>query len=153
MNRTLLRSAVKSIAATLLLAMQASTQAQTIQGAGATFPYPIYKQWFAKFQTATNVSVNYQSVGSGAGIKALQTKTVDFGANDPPLSAEEEKAMPAPVVHIPTVGGAVALCYNLPSTGSGIRLTSDIVASIFMGKIKKWNDPAIAAVKIGRAHV
>ena len=82
MNRTLLRSAVKSIAATLLLAMQASTQAQTIQGAGATFPYPIYKQWFAKFQTATNVSVNYQSVGSGAGIKALQTKTVDFGASD-----------------------------------------------------------------------
>ena len=146
MNRTLLRSAVKSIAATLLLAMQASTQAQTIQGAGATFPYPIYKQWFAKFQTATNVSVNYQSVGSGAGIKALQTKTVDFGASDAPLSAEEEKAMPAPVVHIPTVGGAVALCYNLPSTGSGIRLTSDIVASIFMGKIKKWNDPAIAAV-------
>lgn len=143
MNRTMLRGTVLGFAVALLLSANGVTHAQTIQGAGATFPYPIYKQWFAKFQTATNISVNYQSVGSGAGIKALQTRTVDFGASDAPLSAEEEKAMPAPVIHVPTVGGAVALCYNLPSTGSGIRLTSEIVAAIFMGKIKKWNDPAI----------
>ncbi len=123
-----------------------NTSAQTLQGAGATFPYPIYKEWFTKFQQATGVGVNYQSVGSGQGYNALKAKTVDFGASDAPLTAEEERAMPAPVVHIPTVGGAVVLGYNVPGVGAGLRLTSDIVAGIFLGKITKWNDPAIVAV-------
>ncbi len=151
MNRTFLRVAVTGFAVSVLLATNATAGAQTIQGAGATFPYPIYKEWFAKFQTATNISVNYQSVGSGAGIKAFQTKTVDFGASDAPLSAEEEKAMPGPVVHIASIGGALALSYNLPGLGSGIRLTPEIVSGIFMGKITKWNDAAIVAVNPKRS--
>jgi phosphate transport system substrate-binding protein len=142
---TLKRVGVFSLISGVLLTATSSTFAQTIQGAGATFPYPIYKEWFAKFQETTKINVNYQSVGSGAGIKALQTKTVDFGASDAPLSTEEERAMPAPVIHVPTVGGAIALCYNIPGVGSGLRLTPEIVTNIFLGKIKKWNDPALVA--------
>src|SRR5262249_38773053 len=119
------------------------------EGAGATFPAPIYKQWFAKFQQATGTSVNYQAIGSGAGYNALKAKTVDFGASDAPLSPAEESALPGPVVHIPTVGGAVANTYNLPGVGSGLRFTPQIIAGIFLGKIKSWRDPAIAAANPG----
>lgn len=140
-----------AFAAVLLPLAVATTpaSAQTVEGAGATFPYPIYKQWFAKFKQATGISVNYQSIGSGAGYNAIKNKTVDFGASDAPLSAAEEAAMPGPVVHIPTVGGAVALSYNLPGVGAGLRLTSDIIAGIYLGHIKTWNDAKIKAVNPG----
>jgi len=86
-----------------------------LSGAGATFPNPIYSKWFDTYgQANTNIKINYQSVGSGAGIKQLTAGTVDFGASDAPLSDDEVKAMPAPVVHIPTVAGAIALTYNIP---------------------------------------
>ena len=120
--------------------------AVTIKGAGATFPAPIYKKWFADYQkTAT---VNYLDIGSGKGIDALKNKTVDFGASDAPLSAEEEAAIPN-AVHIPTVGGAVTLIYNLPGNPAGLKLTPEIIAGIYLGKIKNWNDPAIAAANTG----
>jgi phosphate transport system substrate-binding protein len=121
-------------------------RAQAIEGAGATFPAPIYKQWFAGFQQATGISVNYQAIGSGGGYNALKAATVDFAASDAPLSPEEEKALPGPVVHIPTVGGAVALSYNLPGVGEGLRFTAQSIAGIYLGKITHWDDPLIKQV-------
>ncbi len=126
-----------------------SAQSQTIQGAGATFPEPIYRQWFARYQQATRVSVNYQAVGSGAGVTQLKNKTVDFGASDAPLSAEEERSMPGLVVHIPTVGGAVVLTYNLPGVPNGLHFTPEIIAGIFLGKIKSWGDASLKAANPG----
>ena len=138
-------------AATLVVAgfspIGASAQ---IRGAGATFPAPIYTKWFAEFQKQTGKSVDYQSIGSGAGYNAIKNKTVDFGASDAPLSAAEEAAMPGQVVHIPTVGGAVVLSYNLPGIGSGIQFTGEIISEIFLGKIKTWADPRIRAINPGK---
>lgn len=143
------RAAMVAAALCALASAPRTVAAQTIEGAGATFPAPIYKQWFAKFQQATGSSVNYQAVGSGAGINALKTRTVDFGASDAPLSEAEEAGMGGPIVHIPTVGGAVALGYNLPGIGSGLRFTPEILAGIYLGKIKNWRDPALVAANPG----
>ena len=131
---------------TLLCGAGVTAQSQTIEGAGATFPAPIYKQWFAKFQQATKISVNYQAIGSGGGYNALKDNTVAFGASDAPLSKEEEAALPNPVVHIPTVGGAVVMSYKIPGIGEGLRLTSDIISGIYLGKVKFWDDDAIKKV-------
>jgi phosphate transport system substrate-binding protein len=121
--------------------------AQAIEGAGATFPKPIYEKWFADYQKATGTSVNYAAVGSGSGIKALQDKTVDFAASDAPASAADEQGMQGgPIVHIPTVGGAVVLAYNVAGIPTGLKLTGEIIAEIFLGKIKAWNDPKLAAI-------
>ncbi len=140
-----------ALAAALAFASLAPTGASAqIQGAGATFPAPIYTKWFAEFQTQTGKSVNYQAVGSGAGYQAIKNKTADFGASDAPLSAAEEAAMPGPVIHIPTVGGAVVLSYNLPGVGNGVQFTPEIISGIFLGKIKSWADPAIKAVNPGK---
>ena len=138
-------------AAVLALAALAPIGASAqIRGAGATFPAPIYAKWFAEFQQQTGKSVDYQAVGSGAGYNALKNKTVDFGASDAPLSAAEEASMPGPVVHIPTVGGAVVLSYNLPGVGSGLQFTAEIISDIFLGKIKSWADPRIKAANPGK---
>lgn len=115
-----------------------------LTGAGATFPNPIYTKWFDVFGTnSPTVKINYQAVGSGAGIKQLQAGTVDFGASDAPLSDDEVKQMPASVVHIPTVAGAVVLAYNIPDVPAGLKLNGDVIAGIYLGDIKKWNDPQI----------
>lgn len=138
-------------AATLALAGLAPISASAqIRGAGATFPAPIYMKWFAEFQQQTGKSIDYQSVGSGAGYNALKNKTVDFAASDAPLSAAEESSMPAPVVHVPTVGGAVVLSYNLAGVGSGLQFTPDVISDIFLGKIKTWGDPRIRAINPGK---
>ena len=147
-----IKYAVRLAAAIALFGAACATQsasAQAIEGAGATFPAPIYKQWFANFQKATGVSVNYQAIGSGAGINAIKNRTVDFGASDAPLSSAEEASMPGPVVHIPTVGGAVAMTYNLPGAPNGLKFTPEIISGIFLGHIKEWNDPRIRAVNAG----
>lgn len=112
-------------------------------GAGATFPYPFYAKLSDEYNKKTGVKINYQSIGSGGGIQQLKNQTVDFGASDAFLSDEEAKTMPAAVLHIPTCLGAVALTYNLPGIGS-INLTSEVIAHIYLGKIKVWNDPQIA---------
>ena len=144
-KRSFIQGAAVAAALVALFITGQAAQAQNIEGGGATFPYPIYKRWFAAYTKATGVQVNYQSIGSGAGYTALKNKTVDFAASDAPLSAAEEAALSGPVVHIPTVGGAVVLAYNLPGIGSGLHLTPAIISGIYLGTIKSWSDPAIKA--------
>jgi len=125
---------------------------QTIQinGAGATFPYPIYSKWFDEYgKSHTNVRINYQSIGSGGGIKQLGAQTVFFGATDGPMTDEQLKAAPGPVLHFPTVLGAVVPIYNVEGLEQPLRFTGPLLANIYLGKITKWNDPAIAAVNPG----
>lgn len=119
-----------------------------LSGAGATFPYPLYSKMFDTYNGVTGVRVNYNSIGSGGGIKALTDKTVDFGASDAFLTDEEESAMGAPVLHIPTCVGAVVLSYNLDGNPA-LKLDGTLVANIFLGRVTNWNDPSIAALNPG----
>ncbi len=119
--------------------------AQKINGAGATFPYPIYSKWFSEYQkTHKDVEFNYQSIGSGGGIKQVLAQTVDFGATDAPMTDEELKSAKMPIRHIPTVLGAVTVAYNVKGIATGLNLDGETLANIFQGKITKWNDAAIA---------
>lgn len=128
----------------------ASSSSVDLTGAGATFPYPIYSKWYSDYATKTGVRINYQSIGSGGGIRQLSEGTVDFGATDGPMSdAELAKAKGGPIMHVPTVLGADAVIYNLPSVKAPLKLTGDLLADIFLGKIKRWNDPRIAATNSG----
>src|SRR5213080_1162195 len=124
--------------------------AQTlINGAGATFPYPIYSKWFDEYaKIDPEVRFNYQSLGSGGGIKQISSRTVDFGASDGPMTDEQLKQAPAELLHIPTVLGAVVATYNLPGSPK-LRFAPDVVAEIFLGKITKWNDPRITTTNPG----
>jgi phosphate transport system substrate-binding protein len=119
-------------------------QAVSLNGAGATFPYPIYSKWFYEYNKLNGVQINYQSIGSGGGVQQFTAKTVDFGASDAFLTTEETSKVKGEVLHIPTVIGAVVIAYNVPDVSSGLKLTSANIAGIFLGEIKKWNDPAIA---------
>ncbi|HEX8465721.1 MAG TPA: phosphate ABC transporter substrate-binding protein PstS [Abditibacterium sp.] len=112
---------------------------------------PLYSKWFDAYNAATGVQINYQAIGSGGGINQLKNKTVDFGASDAPLSNADLASMPGQVVQIPTVAGAVAIIYNVRGLGSGLKLSGPVLADIYRGKIKKWNDPAIAALNAGRS--
>ena len=119
--------------------------AQKINGAGATFPYPIYSKWFSEYQKVNkDVEFNYQSIGSGGGIKQILAQTVDFGATDAPMSDEELKSAKLPIHHIPTVLGAVTVSYNVKGLKHGLKIDGETLTNIFMGKITKWNDAAIA---------
>src|SRR5262245_52144705 len=122
-----------------------------LTGAGATFPYPIYSKWFDTYNKATGVQINYQSIGSGAGIQQLKAGGVASGASDAPLNNQRLKEMPHAIVHFPMVAGAVVLAYNLPSLTAPLQLTSDQVAAIYLGKITMWNDKRIAATNPGVA--
>jgi phosphate transport system substrate-binding protein len=116
-----------------------------INGAGATFPYPLYSKWFFEYSNANpGVKFNYQSIGSGGGIKQITAGTVDFGATDAPMTEEEMGKVAGPILHIPTAIGAVVLVYNLEKVESGLKLTPDVLAGIYLGKITRWNDPKIA---------
>ncbi|HXE95759.1 MAG TPA: phosphate ABC transporter substrate-binding protein PstS [Dongiaceae bacterium] len=129
-----------------LMATACLVNAETlINGAGATFPYPLYSKWFSEYaKIDPSVKFNYQSIGSGGGIKQITAQTVDFGASDKFLSDDELKAAPGKLLHIPTVMGAVVVTYNLPGVPKGLKLNSEDVANIFLGKITKWNDKRIA---------
>ncbi|HLR07509.1 MAG TPA: phosphate ABC transporter substrate-binding protein PstS [Pyrinomonadaceae bacterium] len=117
-----------------------------LQGAGATFPNPLYQKWLSEYgKLNANVKIDYQSIGSGGGIKQIQARTVDFGASDAPMSDAELKASPAELIHIPTVLGAVVLTYNLQGVSKPLRFSPDVIADVFLGKISKWNDPRIKA--------
>ena len=121
-----------------------------LTGAGATFPYPIYSKWFSDYATATGVKINYQSIGSGGGIRQLSEETVDFGASDSPMSDDEmSKAKGGAILHIPTVLGADVITYNLPGVTAALKLTPAVIADIFMGRVKKWNDSRIASLNAG----
>lgn len=121
----------------------------TILGAGATFPYPLYSKMFSEYNKLTGLKVNYQSIGSGGGIQQLTAKTVDFGASDAVLNGKQDSALSAPVVHIPITAGAVVVCYNLPDVKDALKLTPSVLADIFLGKITKWNDGRIASINKG----
>ena len=139
-------AASASLSATNALAEGATL----INGAGATFPAPIYTKWFQDYNKENpKVEINYQSIGSGGGIKQLIAKTVDFGASDAPMKDDELKSAGGPVLHLPTVLGAVALTYNVPALKQPIKLDGATIADIFSGKITKWNDPKIVALNQG----
>ncbi len=133
--------------AAIAVALVVGVVAQTIQinGAGATFPNPIYSKWFDEYNKQhTNIQINYQSVGSGAGIRQVQAQTVFFGATDGPMTPEQMQASPSKILHFPTVLGAVVPVYNIPNVRDELKFSGAILADIFLGKITKWNDPAIA---------
>jgi phosphate transport system substrate-binding protein len=122
-----------------------------INGAGATFPYPIYSKWFAEYHRIhPEVQINYQSIGSGGGIRQITERTVFFGATDGPMTDEHLKAAPGPILHIPTVLGAVVPVYNL-SGAADLRFSGPVLADIYLGRIRKWNDAAIAKLNPGAA--
>lgn len=115
-----------------------------INGAGATFPYPLYAKWFAEFEKVdANAKINYQPIGSGGGIRQLLEKTIDFGATDTPMSDEQLTQAARNILHFPTALGAVVITYNLPEITSHLKLSGELIADIFLGKIKKWSDPRI----------
>ncbi len=121
----------------------------TLQGAGATFPAPLYQVWFQDYTGMHgNVQFDYQAIGSGGGIKAITEQTVDFGASDAAMKDEEMAALPAPLIHVPTALGAVVVIYNVPGV-TDLSLDADTIAGIFLGTITNWNDPAIAALNSG----
>jgi phosphate transport system substrate-binding protein len=138
-----------AVASALAGTFAGSLMAQDLNGAGATFPYPIYSKWFADYAATSGVKINYQSIGSGGGIRQLTEGTVDFGASDAPMSDAEMAKLKAPVLHFPTVLGAVVITYNIPGVTKAIRLTGPVVADIFAGKITKWNDGQIASLNKG----
>src|SRR5687768_6132715 len=121
-----------------------------INGAGATFPYPIYSRWFSEYNKLHgNVRINYQSLGSGAGIRQLTSRTVFFGATDQPMKDEQLQAAPGKILHFPTVLGAVVPVYNLPEVSGTLKFTGPLLADIVLGKVTKWNDPALAKLNPG----
>lgn len=121
----------------------------SLNGAGATFPYPLYSKWMAEYHRQhPSVRINYQSIGSGGGIRQVISETVDFGATDAPMKPDEAKKAPRKLVHIPTTVGAVALTYNLEGVES-LRLAPEVIADVYLGRITKWNDPRLAALNEG----
>jgi phosphate transport system substrate-binding protein len=122
----------------------------TLNGAGATFPYPMYSKWFSEYNKLhPDVQINYQSIGSGGGIRQVLNGTVDFGASDGPMSDEQLAQAKTKILHIPTVLGAVVPAYNVPGISGEIKFTPEALAGIFLGKIQNWNDPAITKVNPG----
>jgi phosphate transport system substrate-binding protein len=146
------RSIAVALSASALFSVVAAAQSVDLTGAGATFPYPIYSKWFADYAQNTGVKINYQSIGSGGGIRQLSEQTVDFGASDGPMSDTElAAAKGGPVLHFPTVMGAVVITYNVPGVVRPLNLSGDVIADIFGGKITKWNDAQIVAQNHGVA--
>ena len=126
--------------------------AQTVQisGAGATFPNPIYSKWFSEYNKLhPNVQINYQPLGSGAGIRQLTSRTVFFGATDGPMTSDQMIAAPGKILHLPTVLGAVVPVYNLPGASGELKFTGPVLADIYLGRITRWNDPALATLNGG----
>jgi phosphate transport system substrate-binding protein len=134
----------KLIAAGVLALVTVGASAQNLNGAGATFPYPIYSKWFSEYkQQNPSVSINYQSIGSGGGIQQVTSGTVDFGAADVPMTAEQIAKAKVKVLALPTVLGAVVPVYNVPGVNKELNFSGDVIADIYLGKIANWNDPRI----------
>ena len=137
--------ALSALALAAALAGPAAAQNLQIDGAGATFPYPIYSKWFSEYNKLhPTVQVNYQSIGSGGGIRQLTNQTVFFGATDGPMTNDQIQAAGARILHLPTVLGGVVPVYNIPGASDDLHFSGPLLADIFLGKISKWNDPAIA---------
>jgi len=131
------------LAAVVVGGLVTARAALLINGAGATFPYPIYSKWFDEFRKKTGIEINYQSIGSGGGIRQVLEGTVDFGATDGPMTDEQLGQAKTPILHLPTVLGAVVATYNVPGVEK-LKLTPEALAGIFLGKVQMWNDPPIA---------
>jgi phosphate transport system substrate-binding protein len=144
------RFSAKILGLTVAFGLSATASAQmTINGAGATFPYPIYSKWFDEYaKVDPSVRFNYQSIGSGGGQKQILAQTVDFGASDGPMSDDNLAKAPGKILHIPTVAGADVVAYNVPGNPE-LKLDGDTIAGIFLGQIKKWNDPKLTALNPG----
>jgi phosphate transport system substrate-binding protein len=143
---------MRKLLAFALLAIFAAAPAwaQNINAAGATFPYPIYSKWFDEYHKLhPSVQINYQSIGSGGGIRQLLDKTVDFGASDGPMTDEQLQQAGFKILHFPTVLGAAVPSYNIPGVTGELKFTPEALAGIFLGKVTKWNDPAIAGANPG----
>jgi phosphate transport system substrate-binding protein len=139
-----------ALGATIALPATLSAQKVQINGAGATFPYPIYSKWFSEYNKLhPEVEINYQSIGSGGGIRQLTNQTVFFGATDGPMTSDQQFAAPGPVLHLPTVLGAVVPIYNIPGVDTQLKFSGKVLADIIMGKITKWNDAAITGLNPG----
>jgi phosphate transport system substrate-binding protein len=154
--QTFLKSLKQGLAASVLLVAAianvqtvAAQDDKTLLGAGSSFINPLFSKMFADYNTKTGIQVNYQSIGSGGGILQLTNKTVDFGASDGPLNDEQTAKFGVPVLHIPQASGAVVVTYNLPGDNNNLNLTPDIIADIFLGKIKAWNDARITSINKG----
>ena len=147
-----LRGWALAAAGASVIALGTSVAAQNVRinGAGATFPDPIYQKWFSEYnKLRPNVQINYQAVGSGAGIRQVTAQTVFFGATDGPMTNDQLLAAPGKVLHFPTVLGAVVPVYNIPGVSAELKFSGAVLADIFLGKITKWNDPAIARINPG----
>lgn len=142
---------LKFLSAVLAAAVTMSAaHAQQLNGAGATFPNPIYSKWFAEYSAShSGVKINYQAVGSGAGIRQASEGIVDFGATDGPMSDEQMNSAKVKLFHIPTVLGAVVPTYNVPGVATDLKFSGDVIADIYLGKINNWHDPRIAALNPG----
>jgi phosphate transport system substrate-binding protein len=154
--QTFFKSLKQGLAASVLLAAAitnvqtaAAQDDKTLLGAGSSFINPLFSKMFADYNAKTGIQVNYQSIGSGGGILQLTNKTVDFGASDGPLNDEQTAKFGVPVLHIPQASGAVVITYNLPGDNNNLGLTPDIIADIFLGKIKTWNDARITSINKG----
>jgi phosphate transport system substrate-binding protein len=149
----MIRGSLRGIAAPVAIALVAGTAplaGQTLTGAGATFPNPIYTKWFDAYSKQTGVQINYQSIGSGGGIRQFTEGTVDFGASDGPMNESQIAAVNSNVLHVPTVVGAVVVTYNLPSIGATkLKFDGNLLVEIFMGRVTKWSDQKIAALNPG----
>jgi phosphate transport system substrate-binding protein len=146
----ILRFAGLALVALAAAATPAFAQKIQINGAGATFPYPIYSKWFSEYNKLhPEVEINYQSIGSGGGIRQLINQTVFFGATDGPMTDEQLQSASAKILHFPTVLGADVPVYNIPGVDAELKFTGKLLADVFLGKITKWNDPAIAAINPG----
>jgi len=139
-----------ALATTVALGAVVAAQTIMINGAGATFPNPIYSKWFDEYNKQhPNIRINYQSVGSGAGVRQIQAQTVFFGASDGPMTNDQLQQSPAKIMHFPTVLGAVVPVYNIPNVKTELKFTGQILADIFLGKVTKWNDAALAKLNPG----
>jgi phosphate transport system substrate-binding protein len=139
-----------TVVAAILIGVTVAAQTIQINGAGATFPNPIYSKWFDEYGKAHgNIRINYQSVGSGAGIRQIQAQTVFFGATDGPMTNEQLQQAPGKILHFPTVLGAVVPVYNIPNVTAELKFSGPVLADIFLGKVAKWNDAAIAKLNPG----
>ncbi len=149
-RRTQLVAALAALVAVAALGTVVAGQAQQISGAGASFPDPIYSKWFREYNKLhPNVQINYQAIGSGGGIRQLTAQTVFFGATDGPMTKDQQLAAPGNILHLPTVLGGVVPIYNIEGVTAELKFTGAVLADIFMGKITKWNDPALAKLNAG----
>src|SRR5215472_18084161 len=143
-------AAMLLVSGTMAVAACPTKGVQELTGAGATFPYPLYSKMFAEYDKLCHVKVNYQSIGSGGGIRQLQEQTVDFGASDGIMDEKQKsEAKAGPILHIPTVAGAVAVVYNIPGEKTQLKLTPDVLSDIYLKKIKTWDDARIKGLNPG----